>query len=787
MPKRVRGRFLTDKGWNKLGKAIDLQFPDGRPPLTAISERTDPHLNPQAGRFVSTDVISNILNRRAKADRPLIEALFKAFGLTVETDDVTPDAPYTSSPSADRSFVGREDDLKELHNLVQAGHKAIQIVAAGGIGKTRLVQEYLKQFDSDKVLRFNIAKETNSVASPIGTIEEWLKKLGVEPGREFNISIHRLIEALQKENSKIYIWIDNLEPTLENGIFIQPYRSEYIELLRVLTDLQVNSITLITSREPLHESAISVATYKLKGLDLKAWQQYFQGQNVETHSSCLEEMRNAYDGNAEAMKILCGAIRTDYEGNLDTCWKTMQQDLLQHPTLEHLVMTQFDRLQQTNLNAYNLLCRLGCYRYQDVTLVPEAGVLCLLWDVQNKPWRVLNELKDRCLVDVSQQQYRLHPVIREAAIDRLRKNKEDWETANRKAAEFWTKSVETVVTERDAIRALEAYYHYVEIEDFDSAAQIINYSRVSEFSNELLGISFYILGLLNQIIQLIESIIEKVSSGYDLSRMYNILGDSYWMNGRIHKAIECHNKSQKIAYNTLMKSDEKDREKSSDLKNLYLISFYNIGLCELDLGDRKKSLEIFELLPEMYQDPDCRSEYRIGYCFVLSYLYSELDSLKHNKKISNYLEKTFSNINYVDIIASWSVGYRYLFLGLTYKNIGEENKAFQMFDEAINFAKQSNYTQVRAKALTGLGELYRIQGDFDKAIPHHQESIELLDKICAKCDLAEAYFQCALTYQAMGETAESQKNLDAALQLFGEIEAPKQIERVQQAMKTVID
>jgi tetratricopeptide (TPR) repeat protein len=781
MPKRVRGHFLTDKGWNRLWKAIDLQFPDGRPPLTAIWERTDPHLNPQAGRVVSTDVISNILNRRAKADKASIEALFKAFGLTVETDDVTLDAPYASSPSADRSFVGREDDLKELHNLVQAGHKAIQIVAAGGIGKTRLVQEYLKQFD--RVLEFNMAKESQSVVSASGVMEKWLKDLEEEPGRDFNISKERLREKLREARSKIAIFIDNLEPTLENGFFIEPYRSEYVELLRVLTDTQVNSVTLITSRELLHESAISVKTYELKGLDLKAWQQYLQSQNVEPNSSSLEEMRDAYNGNAKAMEILCGVICQDYNEDINAYWQEVSQDLLRHPTLEHLVTSQFDRLQQTNLNAYNLLCRLGCYRYQDVSLVPKAGVLCLLWDVvSDRRFRVLDALKDRCLLDVSQQQYRLHPVIREAAIDRLRKNREDWETANRKAAEFWTKSVETVVTERDAIRALEAYYHYVEIEDFDSAAQIINYSRGSEFSDELLGISFYILGLLNQIIQLIESIIEKVSSGYDLSRMYNILGDSYWMNGRIHKAIECHNKSQKIAYNTLMKSDEKDREKSSDLKNIYLISFYNIGLCELDLGDRKKSLEIFELLPEMYQDPDCRSEYRIGYCFVLSYLYSELDSSKHNKKISNYLEKIFSNINYVDIIASWAVGYRYLFLGLTYKNIGEKDRAFQMFNEAINFAKQSNYTQVRAKALTGLGELYRIQGDFDKAIPHHQESIELLDKIRAKCDLAEAYFQCALTYQAMGETAESQKNFEAALQLFGEIEAPKQIERVQQAM-----
>lgn len=107
-----------------------------------------------------------------------------------------------------------------------------------------------------------------------------------------------------------------------------------------------------------------------------------------------------------------------------------------------------------------------------------------------------------------------------------------------------------------------------------------------------------------------------------------------------------------------------------------------------------------------------------------------------------------------------------------------------MFDRAIKYAEKIGYKQVKAKALTGLGELHRIQGDYAKAIPLHQESIDLLDEIRAKCDLAEAYFQCALTYQEMGETANSQDNFEAALQLFREIDAPKQIERVQNARKT---
>jgi len=80
-----------------------------------------------------------------------------------------------------------------------------------------------------------------------------------------------------------------------------------------------------------------------------------------------------------------------------------------------------------------------------------------------------------------------------------------------------------------------------------------------------------------------------------------------------------------------------------------------------------------------------------------------------------------------------------------------------------------------------LAELYRIQYDFEKALSHHLESIEILDKIGAKCNLAEAYYQLGLTYQKMGATENSNTNFNEAIRLFNEMEAPKQVEKVEKA------
>ena len=46
-----------------------------------------------------------------------------------------------------------------------------------------------------------------------------------------------------------------------------------------------------------------------------------------------------------------------------------------------LIVSQFNQLQQHNIEAYRLLCRLGCYRYQNIPSLPIQGVVCLSWDI----------------------------------------------------------------------------------------------------------------------------------------------------------------------------------------------------------------------------------------------------------------------------------------------------------------------------------------------------------------------------------------------------------------------
>ena len=102
----------------------------------------------------------------------------------------------------------------------------------------------------------------------------------------------------------------------------------------------------------------------------------------------------------------------------------------------------------------------------------------------------------------------------------------------------------------------------------------------------------------------------------------------------------------------------------------------------------------------------------------------------------------------------------------------------------INDLNSTDFYLLKALNLVLTGEINRQNKQFKPAIHYYLKSIEIMDKIGAKCDLAEAYYQLALTNQAMGYTENSKVNFDKAIYIFDEqIKAPKQVEKVQRAME----
>ncbi|MBE9198133.1 MULTISPECIES: tetratricopeptide repeat protein [unclassified Nodularia (in: cyanobacteria)] len=684
-------------------------------------------------------------------------------------------------------IVGRDEAISDINTLISQRHKIILIQAAGGVGKSTLAKEYLNNQGFELVLQLEMAKDKENITAVESIVEEWLKQdFQEEPGREFGITLTRLRRQLQTR--KVGILIDNLEPALDKqGRFIEKH-SLYVELLRVLADSSVQSVTLITSRERLSDERVNgIYSYPLSVLDVAAWEEFFTSFKVKIDADTLSAMHKVYGGNAKAMDILLGVMRTDFDGDMAAYWQ--ENSTLVETELKNLVDSQFNRLQTLDTEAYKLLCRLGCFRYQDVPRVSSDALLALLWDVpENKQRDVIKSLQNRYLVEFEKGEYWLHPIIREQGIERFKASGE-WEKVNRKAAEYWNESVKTVETIEDARRAFEAYYHYLVVPDYEEAAGVIIRERDNKWEHsEYLGRSFYRLGLLQPIISAILLLIKSVENDYYSSYLYNILGDIYWHSGDINKSIKCHESSRIKASNYINFKTSISQEKNVlfKLKNLQIASFVNIGICKLELSELEDAINYFEITISMSETTGY-DRCLIPALFGLSFAESCLNSKTSKNESFHLIAKLHSYTNTVNKkVTTWATIWL-VYLGLTYKNLRNMEKSFEMYKQAIFYAERTHYTQVKAKALTGLAELYRIQGDFEKALSNHSESIELLDQIGAKCDLAEAYYQLGLTYQNTGETEKSYINFDEAIRLFNEMEAPKQVEKVETAKRGNID
>jgi tetratricopeptide (TPR) repeat protein len=673
----------------------------------------------------------------------------------------------------DLSFVGRDGAIADLKRLVENQARMIIILGEGGIGKTVLAQQFFSQAGFDLVLECWMAKETQNLTTAEAVVLGWLQQyFNEEAGRTFGTSLEQLRRRLQEQACldqspcKIGVLMDNLEPALDrNGQILATYRG-YAALLEVLADPDLPCVTLITSREPLREGTIATQSYTLSGLEETAWRQFFGSRGLVDKSSALSDMHQAYSGNPKAMTILLSTINVDYAGDIQAFWQDHQTNLLDQPDLQDLVSSHFDRLQQIYPEAYALLCRLGCYRFQNVSTVPIEGLLCLLWEVSDLKHRsIVRFLRDLFLVEVDGEAYWLHPMIQAKALEALRTTPKIWDLSNRKAADFWTERVTTIATVEDALMALEAYRHYVQIEDWDSAAAVILYGRDCPWEQqEPLGIAFYRLGLLQRMITAITRILDRLSPGYPLCHLYTILGNLYWLTGEVHKSIACHQKSHAMAIDW-------------QLPDLEVQSLFNLGLCNFSLWELPEAMQFFNqanTLAKAIKWP----LYQVNCWFCLAFLKSDMGQASAAlRQVEAVLE------HYGALSASaWSQGYSLLFLGGTLRNVGNFEQAEKMYRLAEEYAEQSRYTQVKAEALNGVAMICRERRDFKGAIANHLAAKRLLDRIEAKGDLAEVNHQLGLTYLRMNELAESRNCLQTAIDLFQQIQAPKQVERVQQSL-----
>ncbi|MGG6241287.1 NB-ARC domain-containing protein [Nodosilinea sp. AN01ver1] len=684
--------------------------------------------------------------------------------------------------AANPNFVGRQTAIAHLTTLIAQGHRTILIQGEGGLGKTTLAQHFVAQQPVDLTLELLMAKDPADITPVEWVVEEWLRQdFGVEPGREFGVTLDRLRRHLRQQ--RVAVLIDNLEPALDaQGQFISTHR-RYSELLRVLADSRGQTLTLLTSRDRLCEPGIPIAHYRLPGLSVTAWATYFAHRGLPENGDVLAAMHGAYGGNAKAMEILAGAVQADFEGSLGLYWQAHSQDLLGPVDLKNLVESQIYRLQALDPEAYHLFCRLGVYRYQDVPTIPWAAVQCLMADIPaQRHQAIVTSLRNRSLLECRQGRYGLHPVVRAGALAQLTSDAQDsseWKSAHRAAARCWSDSIQRICSLDDAIQALEAYYHYVAIGDYGAAARVILHSRDNQWQQFLpLGSTLYRMGLVQPVTDAITAIIDHIPpENADASELANILGDLYWIQGRLEQAIACQQNAIAIAQTCLhTEAPDPTTHRWYYLTMLVVDSQLSLGLYHLDLWNLETAATWFsQVIATATGTRHQPWADKATTCLALVLSYQGKQSAA----------KTLADAVIEQVRGRGQSGRHAFFvqlLGHAYLNLGDLDTAESLFNAAIQAAAAGHYLQIKANALVGLGRMKSQQGDLAGAVEDCRSAIALLDEVGAHGDLAAAYLQCALTLATRPQhRSEAKACFGKALDLFQAIPAPQQVARAQKA------
>lgn len=210
-------------------------------------------------------------------------------------------------------------------------------------------------------------------------------------------------------------------------------------------------------------------------------------------------------------------------------------------------------------------------------------------------------------------------------------------------------------------------------------------------------------------------------------------------------------------------------------------AWLSIGLYYIDLWELERGIEAFTRVIEIAAGTShdrWSKKATVGLAFVYSCLGQPETAQVHINRIETAIQ--------ADTRGDYAGRFAYFLqlLGKTHTNLGNLNKARQYYQQAIDFSRSSHFLQIEARAIAGVARLERCQEKYDRAREYHQKPIAIFQKIGAICDLADAYYEYGSSARAAGNFSQAQQHWQQSLQLYRQIDAPRQIEKIRSRIKS---
>jgi tetratricopeptide (TPR) repeat protein len=362
---------------------------------------------------------------------------------------------------------------------------------------------------------------------------------------------------------------------------------------------------------------------------------------------------------------------------------------------------------------------MGCYRYQDVKTVPFEGLICLLWDVPEDQQTSVVESLSKSSLIEFKGEYYLHCAVQEAAKLRLLENTTDWETANIKAAKLWENNIKTG---DGSLKASKVEKHITTIFSKSDSRFDLNSWDDSSISNG---------DQLSNVFNIVKAKLQQTVANSDLF--------SHFFDDKANTT-----ELQTVRYQCSI----------GDFRQLpptQTISTENMNNTLSRYADLNKTVYLSEVIFLLVSTSDDSAIDPVGILFEQTFNWLEdlLPVIKDNKGKSS-AKPMFCMI----IIDS----------DLTHIK-EKDNRVFSTINGYLNSIINFSTTHTA------------------KIFQQYLNHSNLTDKNAAIGELAKSYFQIALTYKTIGNYNQAEEYKEKALDLFAQIVAPKQIDRVNEAFE----
>ena len=570
-----------------------------------------------------------------------------------------------------RHFYGREKELDNMFNLLEARATTLLIPGIAGIGKTTMASKLIERFMHRRNLLYHRCQDWEGSRSFFESVGEWLANIGdstfadyiattpvPKPAEAANL----LIDAL--EGTPSLIVVDDFHK-VSDSILHQTFQAMALGLLG--SEENIGLVLFSRSFKPVvpskdAEGRIASLVLPLDGLDPDS------GRKLLSSFTDLQDEQWLYiHGISRGHPLVLELIN---RGASATAF---------HETLENYVTVEiFSKL---SAEQKRVLSALSIFR-EPVSL---EALLEQKLDID-----VLDSLVEQGLArQVDTEVYDVHDLIREFLLRSL-DEKLKFELHG-KCSQWYSKSKQSPGF------TVELIFHLLSSDNMAEAAQMIvenGHTLISQGHMELLN--------------LIEAIDESQISDENLAKTSQYKGEILALLGRFEDAKNAFSSTQDLA-----KKVKNIKVQAESLSALADISLKQGSLDEA-LAMHKEALEIFIKVKDAIGA--ARSYNNMGYL-----LRRKNDKVKALESYSE-VESILADNDDPELISSQ------LILARSLLDLGEIDRARDHALEAFDKTDKLSNKQLHARSQAVLGRYYAKVGDLDVASHHYSQALEAMNE-----------------------------------------------------------